>query len=483
MTDEASRLQALAASITTIEVDDIRISVTPATPGTAPSPSADAGDPSDDLAGGPVLRRALEADPGIAHVARAGNTADDPSRPIVQPLAGQHHGPRFYPHLSIALITENHYPVSYMTPEEGIAVAVLGLGHDLPHARHAVRFSPRYPDLMPDFSSPDDVLRQSQRGFRAVTIPDDPTAPLTVDEHDLTVAKDDGTLGPVGGVVSMENQMVYPGVHRPGAPVVTLAQLRKGTPFDLPAALRAILDATRETLSAESAVDGVAPAERPWVVEMAVLLAAPRSGDPHEIRIHAIRPFAPDVDRSRRNALALPVKEGAPDDLLLMSAHALGDGAIGDIRDVVYLPPDRFDVAHSREMVAEIAALNRSLREEGRRYALIGTGRWGSTDRWLGVPLRWDDLDGAKVQVEAALEGFNVESSKGTHFFREMVSGGVGYVHVTLSGKHDLVRWDALDALPRVSDGAFVRHARVETPLDVLLDGRRGLGWIRRSSG
>jgi len=474
VTNEAARLQALATSISAIEVEDVRVAVVLAAPGEDPGP-------------GPFLHRGDGTDPGSGRIETrpAASTPDhgEAARSVVQPLPGRRHGPRFYPHLSIALVTENHYPVSYMTPEEGIAVAVLGLGVDLPHARHAVRFSPRYPDLMPDFSSPDDVLRQSQRGFRAVTIPDDADAPFTVDEHDLTVAREDGTLGPVGGVVSMENQMVYPGVHRPGAPVVTLAQLRKGTPFDLPAALRAILEATRAALAEAPADDGTAALDRPWVVEMAVLLAAPRSGDAHEIRIHGIRPFAPGVDRSRRDALALPAKDDAPQDLLLMSASALGDGAIEGIRDVVYLPPDRFDVAHSREMVAEIAALNRSLREEGRPYALVGTGRWGSTDRWLGVPLRWDDLDGARVQVEAALEGFNVESSRGTHYFREMVSAGVGYFHVTLSGKHDLVRWDALDALPRVSDGAFVRHARVEAPLDVLLDGRRGEGWIRHPAG
>lgn len=468
--DEMIRLLALASTSAGIDIDGVTVGLVATT--TLDPASKVVPEPHP----GPLWCRAPETDPAAARLIHDIREAPEETASVIQPVPGRRYGSRHYPHLSIALLTENHYPVSYMTPDEGVAVAVLGLGWDLPRALHAVRFSPRYPDLMPDFSSPADILRNSQRTFRAVTFPDDPLGELSVSAHDLAVALDDGTLGPVGGVVSMENQMVYPGVHRPGAKVVTLAQLRKGTPFDLPLVLRAVLDATREAL----VVTG-SPVDRPWVVEMAVDLAPPRSGDPHEVWIHGIRPFAPEVDRSRRDALVLPPRDAVPDELLLASDHALGDGAIPGVRDLVYLSPDRFDVARSREMVAEIAAINQTLKEAGRPYALLGSGRWGSTDRWLGVPVRWADVDGARVQVEAALEGFNVESSKGTHFFREMIAAGVGYAHVTLSGKHDLVRWGALDALPRVSDGAFVRHARVEDPLDVLFDGRRGVGWIRRT--
>ncbi len=374
---------------------------------------------------------------------------------LVQGITARAHGDRVYPLVSGTLLSTNAYPISYMSPADGVAHVVLGLGQAHDTRADALRFSPKHPDLMPDFSTPADVARHSQRRFEAFT----PEGPRPT-AHELEVARGDGTLARVGGVVSWETGTVYPGIRRPGMPVVTFAMMRQGTPFSLPL----LLTELHATLTTAASVGFAIAADPPLVVES--LFEAPAS------------PRGSAVAQTDRDVTAdedIAVDEDA---VLVRSATALGVGAYRDIRDVVFVTPSGFDIARSREMGAAIAEANRTCQDDGRRYVLIVSGRLGSTDEWLGIPLDWADVSSAAVQVEVALEDFNVDASRGTHFFRQMVVNHVGFVHVSRSGRDDGVAWDRLEALGARDLGAGVRHARLEAPLVVRADGVAGRALI-----
>jgi hypothetical protein len=411
-----------------------------------------------------AVRSCVEAD-----AAERRGPADPGSEPVIllQPILGNRREDRYYPDVSGILLSENHYPVSYLRREDGIAYVALGLGYRLRASMQALRFSPAYPDVMPDFSTPKDVLKHTQRRFHAVDLSGSAggSADGQPAAFGLDVALADGTLAPVGGVVSLENQIIYPGVHRPGVRVVTFAQLLKSTVLPLPAVLSALLEALREGSPV------------PFAVRFALSLSNdPGRGDPHRLVVERVERMA----RPGKREEDFGDPPTGPTDVLCRSESAMGDGEYAGIHDVVYVPPDRFDRLRSAEMAREIAALNARLTRLERPYALVGPGRWGTAERSLGVPVLWTDIAGAHVIVEAGIEGFDVEYSRGTHFFRELTYHDVGYLHVNPQRADERIDWQALAAAPVESEGAFSRHVTFESPLWIYLDGRSGRGVIRK---
>lgn len=392
--------------------------------------------------------------------AALGSLGEGAGTVVVREAPGTARSGRHYPSFSGVLFPENFYPVSYMKPAEGIAYVSLGLGAGNRVSMRAVRFSPSHPDLMPDFSTPQDILRHSQRTFLAVDLSGDAETPA---EFDLATAMKDGALAPVGGVFSRENQTVYPGVHRDGIRVVTFAFVLRGGVFPLPKILAALRDRLRtaagESLAAEYAVD----------------LAGPAGGGDHSFFLERVLP------RPRSGgdgAIDLTDLEGLGAHAICSSNATLGDGSFAGIRDILCLCPDRLDIASSPEIAREVGAFNEALKNEGRPYALIGSGRWGTTDKWLGIPVSWGQVSGAKIQVEVGLEEFNVESSRGTHFFRELTFHEVGAMHVGLEKPGDRIDWEWLAAHRPVAEGRFVRRLAFADDLPIRIDGMSGRGFI-----
>ncbi len=380
---------------------------------------------------------------------------------IVQRLVGAPHGARFYPDFAGVARSHNFYPVAPATAEDGIAAAALGFGRTIVEGGTCVRFAPRYPQQGTQHSTFKALLDGSQRGFWA--LPLDAAAEVAEMReawYGLEVAEADGTLAAVGSTYSRENDALYDGLSRAGLRVVTFAPILKQRRFPLAEILAAVMEEGRRGMG--TAVE----------IEYAVNLA-PSPGRPAEFGLLQIRPLA-----LARESEALEI--GLVDEarLLCASDRALGHGLTAGIRDLVVVDVQRFERARSREAAAEVARLNARLLDARVPYLLIGVGRWGSRDPWLGIPVTWDQVSGAAAIVEAGLRDLKVAPSQGSHFFQNLTSFHVGYFTVNPEEGEGWLDWAWLDAQQPLSATAHVRHLRLAAPLEIRIDGRRGRGVI-----
>ncbi|MBU0718374.1 MAG: histidine kinase [Planctomycetes bacterium] len=385
---------------------------------------------------------------------------------ILQEVVGSRHDERFYPTFAGVARSYNFYPAGEMKPEDGVASVVLGLGKMVVEGGQSLLFCPSLPNVLPQFSSTKDMLATSQRQFYALDIshPEvypSPEADANLLLSGLEVAEADGTLAPIGSVYSPENDMVYDGVFRDGPRLVTFAHVLKSGMFPLADVLRFLLDI---------GVTGMAcPIEIEFAVDM--------STKPIEFGILQIRPII-----THEEFEDVSLEKVDLDEAICYSARALGNGQIRDVRDIVYVRPDTFDAAQTREMAASVARINDELARAGRHCVLVGPGRWGSSDRWLGIPVTWDQISSARVIVETTLRDFIVTPSQGAHFFQNMTSLGIGYFTVDPSVDESFINWDWLAKQRAVEETEFIRHVRFSEPLEVRLDGRSRRGVVLKPS-
>lgn len=386
---------------------------------------------------------------------------------VVQQVVGRRHDHYDYPHFSGVGLSANYYPAGDLKPEDGVVTVALGLGRTVVGGGRALRFSPGRPLALPQFGTVKDWLRESQRDFFAVDVsrPEQYPGPrddFNLAQLDLGVAEAHGTLGPVASVYVPADNMIYDGLDRDGERLVSFAGVLKAQAFPLVEIMKLLLDLGRRTMSAEVEI------------EFAVVLGDGQDV-PHQFGFLQIRPLAAGLE-----APAVPVELLGVPDALVATTLALGNGRPADIRDILVVPRAGFDRATTREVAAEIAGFNRRLKAQGRPYLLVGPGRWGSSDRWLGIPVRWDEISGARVIVEADLDGFAVTPSQGSHFFQNLTSFQVGYLSVADGREGNRLDWAWLDAQPAAEAGRFVRHLQLAGPLTVLIDGRSRRGVVLR---
>jgi CheY-like chemotaxis protein len=379
---------------------------------------------------------------------------------MLQSIVGAAHGLRFYPELSGVARSHNFYPAPPMTAEDGIAAVALGLGRAIVEGGACLRFCPRYPLHVPQLSSVAEALETTQREFWALRLGGEGELAMREEAFGLDAAEADGTLGRVGSTYSPENDVIYDGLSRPGARVVTFAPILKQGLFPLADILRILLEAGQEGVGA------------PVEIEFAVNLDVPR-GRPREFGFLQVRPLA-----LARETEAIELGEVDSDAILCASRRVLGNGRIEGIRDLVVVDFQRFERAQSREAAMEIGRLNGRLLAAGTPYVLVGVGRWGSRDPWLGIPVTWDQVAGAKVIVEAGLRDLKVAPSQGSHFFQNLTSFNVGYFTVNSEDGAGRVDWDWLDEQPTESAAAHVRHLRLAEPVLIKMNGRKGEGVI-----
>jgi len=305
------------------------------------------------------------------------------------------------------------------------------------------------------------MLETTQREFWALPL-EGGTADGEMREESfgLAVADADGALADVASTYSSENDAVYDGLSRPGPRLVTFAPVLKQGRFPLAEVL--------STLMAEGERGMGTPVE----IEFAVNLAAP-PGRPREFGFVQMRPLA-----LMRESEAVEVGEVDPAAVLCRSVRVLGNGRIEGIQDLVVVDFQRFERARSREAAAEVGRLNGLLLAARTPYALVGVGRWGSRDPWLGIPVTWDQVSGARVIVEAGLRDLKVTPSQGTHFFQNLTSFNVGYFTVNPESGDGTVDWEWLEARPPLSSSGHVRHIRLDAPILVLMNGKKNEGVI-----
>lgn len=390
---------------------------------------------------------------------------DEKMAVIIQELVGSRHGDRFYPTISGVARTYNYYPTGNATPHDGTASLALGLGRQIVDGGACWSYVPAYPMAPPPYADVSERLNSTQHQFWAVNV-GQPPVPDPVKETEyltncpLDDAEYDGALDHVVSTYVPDSGVLRPG-RRPGgpwcvdfAPVLTLGTL------PVNGAIQRLL-----ALS-ERATGGAVE------IELALEIPNQRQGKAR-LGFLQMRPMAvaPDEHRLEPDDLDGP-------DVVVAARHALGNGVRQDVRDIVYVDPETFDAGKTRQIAAELAVHNLRLVTEDRPYVLVGFGRWGTSDPWLGIPVDWGQVAGACVLVEASLPQMSPDMSQGSHFFHNLIGFGVSYM-ATGRGSQQHVDWDWLTRQDLVEQTDHVRHVRLEQPLTIAVDGINGLGVIR----
>ena len=388
---------------------------------------------------------------------------------LLQRVVGSSHGSRFYPDFAGVARSHNFYPVAPLKAADGIAAVALGLGRTVVDGEKSLSFCPRYPRNLLHFSSVRDILGNSQREFWALDLgararSEAPEAWMRGRCYDLAQAEVDGTLGPVASTYSPANDAIYDGLSRPGVRLVTFAPVLKHDAFPLAEILDSLLGTCSEAMG------------RPVELEFAVRLR--RHKGRHVFGFVQLRPLA-----LARETEAFDIGDVDASELIVHSEQVLGNGRVDDLYDAVVVDFRRFDRSRSREAAAEVARCNARLTTAGRPYLLVGVGRWGSTDPWLGLPVTWSQISGARVIVETGFKDLRVTPSQGSHFFQNLAEFQVGYFTVNPGEGEGFIDWDWLGAQPASSDVAAVRQLRFERPMTVKMDGRDGRGVVYKPGG
>ena len=385
---------------------------------------------------------------------------------IVQRLVGAQRENRFYPDFAGVAKSYNFYPVPPQKSSDGIAQVALGLGKTVVDGGNTVRFCPKYPKHLLQFFSTKETIRNAQQEFYALTIDDVPESPMEhtpdrfVKRYELTIAEKDQTLFYVGSTYSPENDAVYDGISRSGKRVVTFAPVLKHKAFPLAEILDVLLDLGTWGM-------GV-----PIELEFAVNLKVPENS-PKQFELLQMRPLVISHEREE-----LDVENISQEDLLCQSEQVLGNGAITNVFDIVAVDIEKFDRGKSRAVASEVSAINSKLLDQKKPYLLIGVGRWGSLDPWLGIPVTWDQISGASVIVEAGFKDLNVTPSQGSHFFQNITSFRIGYFTVNSFEHFGFIDWDWLSSIPAVEELKYTKHFRFDQPVIVKISGHKNKGII-----
>lgn len=384
---------------------------------------------------------------------------------ILQPLVGAVHGRLFYPDFAGVARSCNFYPLAPMAREDGIAAVAVGLGEAVVDGDACVRFCPKFPKHVMPFSTPRDVLQNSQRQFYALPLDaadGDDGAASALRVCPLEVAERDGVLVSVASTYSAENDALYDGLSRRGVPIVTFAPVLKHGVFPLAAILEALLAV------------GSNAASGPVEIEFAVDL----SSRPARFAFLQLRPLA-----LTRESDEIDVEAHDAARVLCRSASVLGHGSVDTIRDVVVVDYKRVSRGRGQDVVGQVARLNATLTARDAPYLLVGVGRWGSREPYLGIPVTWDQISGARAIVEAGFQDFKVTPSQGTHFFQNLIASNVGYFTVNPESGDGFVDWEWLASQPGETYTTGVRHLSFTTPLTIRMDGRTNRGVVLKPLG
>lgn len=383
---------------------------------------------------------------------------------ILQAVVGTEHRGHYYPDFSGVIRSWNFYPMPPITSKDGIATVALGLGRAVVEGGKALSFCPRAPRQLVQFTSVEDVLKNSQSEFWALDLnsgeSDSGDNGMRESRYGLDVAERDGTLQLVGSTYSVDDHAIHDGMSRQGARVVSFAGILKHNLFPLPAMLDTLQSLGEEALG------------RPVEIEFAVRLAR-NSTDDTDFGFLQMRPLV----LSRENE-DLKIEDVEPGRVLCRSSRVLGNGRYEDLRDLVVVDYHRFERGRSHEVAGAIARLNSKLLDQGKQCLLIGVGRWGSNDPWLGIPVAWEQVSAARVIVEAGFRDFRVTPSQGSHFFQNLTAFQVGYFTVNPDVGEGIVDWEWLGAQRAVEEHDCVRHIVLEHPAEVVISGRMGSGLI-----
>ncbi|MPM04740.1 hypothetical protein SDC9_51019 [bioreactor metagenome] len=382
---------------------------------------------------------------------------------VLQEVVGNQYEHYYYPHISGVAQSYNYYPVSDMKPEDGVAVSAVGLGKYVVEGERAYRFSPVMPNV--EINSLKDIVKNSQVDFYAVDLAkqeidltEGDTAGLV--RIDIWDAERHGNLKHCASVFDPENNSMSPGLDKNGPRIVNFANIFKYNYIPLTSTISVLLNIIRESMGS--------PVEIEYAVDL-----TPSEGYKASFYLLQIKPLIGDnrdfsIDR---NDLKM-------DELILFAEKSMGNGRIANIEDIVFVKYENFDKTRTVEIAEEIEKLNKQLGAENRKYLLIGPGRWGSRDRFIGIPVVWNQISNAKAIVETGHEDFPLDASMGSHFFHNVTSLNIGYFTVDGISKSGLINWGIIEKQEIITDLEFTRHVRFKKPLSIHMDGKNRIAAI-----
>lgn len=384
---------------------------------------------------------------------------------ILQEVVGNQYGERYYPSMSGVARSLNYYPLGDEQAEEGIVNLALGLGKYIVDGGLTLRFSPYHPNKILQTSELDIALKETQTRFYALD--------LRNAAHDFSIddgfnllklhvkeAEKDGALNYIASTYDPYDQIIRDGLYPGGRKVITFANILQHDVFPLARLLQLSLKYGQEEM------------RRPVEIEFAANLSREKDKT-GTFYLLQIRPIVESNAMLDEDLTALP-----DEDLLLRSNNSLGQGIMDDLCDVVYVKTDHYSASHNQEIAWEIEKLNQQFLDAKRNYILIGPGRWGSSDTWLGIPVKWPHISAARLIVEAGLTNYRVDPSQGTHFFQNLTSFGVGYFTINAYMGDGLYNQEFLNAQPAAYETEYLRHVRLARPAVVKMDGKKKQGVV-----
>ena len=385
---------------------------------------------------------------------------------VLQEVCGRPYGNRFYPSFSGVGRSLNFYPIGNEKPEDGVVNVALGLGKYIVDGGQTLRFSPKHPHNILQTSSLEFALNETQTHFNALDISRTTFSPQVDDGFNLfrlpvREAEADGTLKYIASTFDPYDQIIRDGLYEAKyRKVITFANILEHEVFPLADIVDKVLKVGEREMG------------RPVEIEFAVNLDYQNNKN-NTFYLLQIRPIV-DANKSIDEDLTqIPL-----DKTLITSQQALGNGIIDNIYDVVYVKEGMFGPSNNQLIGYDIDKINRALMEEDRPYVLIGPGRWGSSDTWLGIPVKWPNIAGAKVIVEAGQTSYHIDPSQGTHFFQNLTSCGSAYLTVDGADEREVCNMEFLESLPVINETKYIKHVRCQVPLTAKIDGKKGIGVV-----
>lgn len=384
---------------------------------------------------------------------------------ILQEVCGSENNEMFYPTISGVARSINFYPISPEKHEDGIATIGFGLGKLIVEGGKSLRFSPKYPKKVLQLSTPEIALRDTQKEFYALDLAADSFVSSTDDgvnilKVDVSKAENDPQFTQISSTYDYHTHMLREGVQKGGKKLVTFRSLLSYNSFPLANILKDLLEIGQREMN------------NPIEIEFAVDLNVPK-GSPKIFSFLQIRPIVDNDQIMDFDWEALDKEE-----TIISSDSALGNGKIENITDFVYVKPESFDPAKTKDIAQVIDELNQKFTEEDRHYVLIGPGRWGSSDPWLGVPIKWAQISQARVIIESGLDNYRIDPSQGTHFFQNLTSFRVGYLTINPFMNDGFYDIDFLNGKEAVYEDEYLRHVRFDEPVKIFIDGKSNKGAI-----
>jgi CheY-like chemotaxis protein len=389
-------------------------------------------------------------------------TEDEDMAIILQQLTGNVHQHYFYPSISGLAQSYNFYPIAHLKAEDGIAHIALGFGKIVVEGGKTLRFCPKYPKFLPQFSMVKDILENSQKFFYALKLDDFPDDKAFIESStndpalsrlNFSEATDHPVVRFLSSTYDAEDNRIRDSFSTKGYPVLTFANILKYNSFPLAGLLEEVTRLGSRWMG--SSVE----------VEFSVTLPE-NEGQKPRFSILQIRPMG----RYKQN-LGVDIRQNQIDKAFCYSSLALGNGEYKDIHDVVYVDPETFDPARTIQIAAEINTINALFNRNQKKYVLMGPGRWGSSDRWLGIPVSWNDISNVGVVVETTIESIKADPSQGSHFFQNITSLGISYITISDKGE-DFVDYGFLKSRDPEKATPYLRHVRFKDPIKILVDGK-----------